>query len=254
MRRWLAAVALLPGLCGAQHYLVASGELIDVTGPASGHAQALAWLHMTPDQRVFVAGASRFKLDQTRWTLGRLEYSQPASSRLRLSGAFEAGPAESNGERFTYRKLRAGLDYAIGAGLTMALSDTWLNIRPSAGHVLGADLSWRASARLHLKLGIHEALGSHLDASALAARLDYYGRVHFYAGAVDGRTSDTRLLNLTGGLAASGDYRQGYAGINLPLGATTLSLTFDLIDAGAATRRALSVGLKLPLARRSRQR
>ncbi len=254
MRTWLAVIALLPGLSSAQQHLLAAAELIDVTGPASGHAQTLAWIHTTPNRGVFVAGAARFELDDTRWTLGRMEYSHPLSERLRASAALEAGPARSGGDRFTYRKLRLGVEFELTPALALTVGDTYVNIEPSVGHLLNADLSLRATPRLYLRIGLHEALGSRLDASALAVRLDHHGRVHFFAGAVDGRTSDPRLLNLAGAPTGAGDYRQAYFGVDLPLRAATLSVTLDLIDADAARRRAFGVALKLPLGRGSSPR
>lgn len=249
MSRWLAAIALLPALCSAQQHLYAGAEWIDPSGPAGGSSQSLAWIHASPDRGVFVAGATRFELEDTRWTLARLAYARPVSERLRADFVLEAGPARSAGERFNYRRLRAGLDYRISPALSLAVTDTYLNIRPSTGHLLGADLIWRARPRLQLKAGLVESLGDRLDATALALRADYHGRVHFFLGAADGRTSETRLLNLPGAGGPVRDYRQVYVGLNVPLGATTVSLALDFIDAGPVRRRALSVGFKLPLTR-----
>ncbi|MDX1516214.1 MAG: hypothetical protein R3288_05210 [Woeseiaceae bacterium] len=206
----------------------------------------------------FEAGLSHFDVGGSSWTLAMLGISGRAGQRFVLDSRVEAGPGQIDGDDFVYSKVRAGATWLASEHWTIALSDTYINIDDSLGHIVTASLTRQFGGRLGITLDGIASAGGNLDTRQFGMKFRLQqARVTWLAGAYSGETRNPAILNETGATFGGDDVRvrQAYAGISMPIGRYTLISVFDYTTLDDTIRRELSFAVRIPIgAVRGRQR
>ena len=200
------------------------------------------------DGPAFEAGVSHFSGEDSRWTLGRLGVSGGLSDSLVLRGSVDVGPGRIDGEEISYHKVLVGATWIASREWSFDISDTYINIDDSIGHVFGLSASRVVANRLALTLDTARSGGGNLDTEQLGLKLRWEGTTSYLGGLYAGETRNPVLLNEFGTEFGTNAVRlrQAYAGIEIPVGRVRLLTLFDYLTLDDTIRRELTFVVRIP--------
>lgn len=201
------------------------------------------------------AGLSQFRFGTAEWTLLEGGFSRRIGDRGIVRASAEVGPGRIDGDYFRYRKAAVSGTVLMTQRWSAELSDTYVNIDDTVGHVVGLSVTRAFSNGLALTLnGVTSAGG--IDSRQLGAKFRIDRRFSILGGYYGGETRDPVLLNEFGTDFGEKvvDLRQAYVGVGVPIGRYTLLTVFDVLELDDVTRRELTLVLQIPLGSRSNAR
>lgn len=245
MRKWLLLAAIL---------VVTPASADDLFLQASG-AQSTADSHRFSVMRTFngdgpgfETGLSHFDGEGAEWTLARFGINGRLTGNVVMRGSIEVGPGRIDGKDITYHKSVFGTTWIATPAWSVDLSDTYINVDDSIGHVLGVSVGRVLSKRLNVTLDVMRSAGGNLDTEQLGLKFRWQGRISYLAGIYAGETRNPVLLNEVGtgfGINAV-RLRQAYAGLEVPIGDVSLLTLFDYLTLDDTIRRELTLVLRIP--------
>ncbi len=200
------------------------------------------------------AGASHHRVGNSWWTLLEGGINRRIKKSLILSGTAFLGPGQIDERNFGTRKLVVGATWIVNPTWFADLSDTYINIDETVGHVLSASLTRTSQSGVSIALNGIGSVGSGIDTRQLGARFNKPGNVSWMGGVYIGETRNPITLGELEG-QFSGitiETRQAYVGASIPVGRFTLLTTFDVLRLNETTRSELTFVLKVPLGDRTR--
>lgn len=196
----------------------------------------------------FEAGLSHFNGEGAGWTLARFGISGRLAGNVVMRGSIDVGPGRIDGEDISYHKAVFGTTWIATPAWSVDVSDTYVNIDDSIGHVLGISVSRVLAKRLSVTLDATRSAGGNLDTEQLGLKLRWQGRISYLGGFYAGETRNPVLLNEFGtefGINAA-RLRQAYAGLEFPLGDYSLLTLFDYLSLDDTIRRELTFVVRIP--------
>ncbi len=194
------------------------------------------------------AGLSYFNGSGARWTLARLGMNGRISDSVIMRGSIDVGPGRIDGRRISYRKAGFGTTWIASPEWSVDVSDTYINIDDSIGHVLGVSVSRVIGKRHSVTLDASRSAGGNLDTEQLGLKFRWQGPISYLGGAYVGETRNPVLLNEVGTGFGSSDarLRQAYAGIEFPIGDYSLLTLFDYLRLDDTIRREITFVVRIP--------
>lgn len=250
---WLRPAGLVLACLSASATAAASHELdvgasVQSGTAAAGNQASVAWLGRFDSTTVY-GGIDRTVLDGGSWTLLEVGATRRRNSQLAFSGGVDVGPAMIGGERLTFEKVRVDAAFSLQRW-TLTVGDTYVDVAPSAGHLLGTGVAWRGDDGLLVQTQLTTSVGGNLDEHGVVLRADWRRRHPYVLGGIAaGRTNNRLALNVPAA-AATRDLRELFVGVVFPIGSRDLTLTADDATVGDLRRRDLSVTLRWPLGRK----
>src|SRR5262245_22395770 len=158
-----AALALAAASAAAQtsDQLLASATLQDAPA-ADGESVAAAWLQSS-GRELWLAGAERTRIGSDHWTLARLGATRPLGARRNLIAQLDIGPANVGGEHFVFKKAFVDVTAVAGESWSMRVSDTYVDVQPQRGHLLGTAFEWHDTKGLSLGARTARSVSGNLD-------------------------------------------------------------------------------------------
>ena len=196
----------------------------------------------------FEAGLSHFNGDDADWTLVRLGMNGRLTDSIVLRGSIDAGPGRIDGEEIAYHKAVFGTTWIATPLWSVDVSDTYINIDDSVGHVVGVSVSRVLGNRHSLTLDASRSAGGNLDSEQLGLKFRWQGPVSYLGGMYIGETRNPVLLNEFGtefGTSAA-RLRQAYAGFDYPIGDWSLLTLFDYLKLDDTIRREITFVVRIP--------
>lgn len=193
-------------------------------------------------------GLSRFNGEGAGWTLARFGINGRLTDNIVIRGSIDAGPGRIDGERISYRKAVFGTTWIATPAWSVDLSDTYINVDDSIGHVLGISVSRVLAKRLSVTVDAMRSAGGNLDTEQLGLKFRWQGRISYLGGFYAGETRNPVLLNEFGtefGINAA-RLRQAYAGLELPVGDYSLLTLFDYLTLDDTIRREVTFVVRIP--------
>lgn len=245
MRAWLAVCAMLmtaPAIAD-DVFLQASGaestvnsQRYSVTRTMHGNGPGLE------------VGLSHFDSAGARWTLARFGINGRLADSVVLRGSIDMGPGRIDGEEITYHKVEFGTTWIATPAWSVDVSDTYINIDDSVGHVVGVSVSRVLGNRHSLTLDASSSAGGNLDTEQLGLKFRWQGRVSYLGGAYAGETRNPVLLNEFGTAFGTNAarLRQAYAGVEIPMGRYSLLTLFDYLKLDDTIRREITFVVRIP--------
>lgn len=196
----------------------------------------------------FEAGLSHFDGDGSDWTLARLGISGRIADDLVARGSVDVGPGRLDGEEISYHKAVLGATWLIAPEWSLDVSDTYINIDDSIGHVAGASVSYMFASRLGLTLDAMTSAGGNIDTEQFGAKFRWYGSTSYLGGFYAGETRNPVLLSEFGTEFGTNavKLRQAYAGLEIPIGRVTLLTLFDYLKLDDTIRREITFVVRIP--------
>ena len=246
-----ALIALLiapPAVNGAaQDTLIGSMQAFNAgENGADGQAASIDWVHAR-DELIVSGGLTHKSIGAAEWTVGRLGAAVDVAPRLKLSGEVEWGPAQWDGVNDTTFRALAQLTYIASDRLFLAFDDQYFDVERSHGHLLSAKLTYLPVRALALETRFSQSAGGNLDTQLVSARLDYFAKLHPFAGAARGRSSPGVFEVATG---SGDDLRQFFFGIGIPVAGSELTLMSEWLELGDARQQITTLILAVPLTAR----
>lgn len=246
MRPWLSVCAVLIALPAAADdlFLQASGAQSIVDNQRFSVTRTFS-----DDGRGFEAGVSHFNGDGSRWTLGRFGINGRVTEKIVIRGSIDTGPGRIDGEEISYHKGVFGTTWIATPAWSLDVSDTYINIDDSNGHVLGASLNHVIGSRFSITLDAARSAGGNLDTEQLGLKFRWQGRTSYLGGIYAGETRNPVLLNEFGTELGTNavTMRQAYAGLEIPVGRITLLTLFEYLTLDDTIRRELTFVVRIPL-------
>jgi len=245
----LLALLLAPAAANgaAQDTLVGSVQSFhaDDSG-VGGEAASIDWVH-SQDALIVDLGLTHKSIGNAEWTVGRLGAAFDIAPRLKLSGEVECGPAEWDGVDDIYFRALAQLTFTASDRLFLAFDDQYFDVERSHGHLLSAKLAYLPVRALALETRFSQSAGGNLDTQLVSARLDYFAKLHPFAGAARGRSAPGVFEVATG---SGDDLRQFFFGIGIPVAGSELTLMSEWLELGDARQQIITLILAVPLTAR----
>ncbi|MEQ8207504.1 MAG: hypothetical protein RIA65_15130 [Woeseia sp.] len=201
-----------------------------------------------------LAGISHSRIGDSWWTLLEGGLNRRIGDSAVVSGSLFAGPGQIDGRTFTTRKLVVGGTWLIDQSWSADLSDTYINIDDTIGHVVSASVNYARPTGSSLSFNAISSLGSGLDTRQFGLRFRIAAERSWFGGVYVGETGSPATLGEFG-VTTSGnvvDVSQAYVGLSVPLGSYTIMGTFDYLRLDSRNRHELTVVLKIPLGSASR--
>jgi hypothetical protein len=242
----VAVLASAPG-ASAQDTLFVGGQFLDLSAGATGSAGSAEWLHAFSPERTLNVGVSSFSVAGTRWTYGRAGGTLKPIARVTVHAEAEMGSGTDPGGRFGYRTLRASAGYeAVARRLILEVEDQYVDVHETAGNVVKLGFTMRPAASVTVSAAVHGTTSGSVDTRTLMARAAYdRGGATVFAGLSAGR-SRPALVNL-GTFGPAQRLREIFGGLQVPVGRLQLTLAFDRLVLGQASRQSLTMSWKVPL-------
>lgn len=196
----------------------------------------------------FEAGLSHFNGEGAGWTLARVGINGRLADDVVMRGSIDVGPGRIDGNDIAYHKAVFGTTWIASPAWSIDVSDTYINIDDSVGHVLGVSVSRVLAGRHSATLDVSRSAGGNLDTEQLGLKFRWQGRVSYLGGVYYGETRNPVLLNEFGtefGTNAA-TLRQAYAGFELPVGDHTLLTLFDYLKLDDTIRREITFVVRIP--------
>lgn len=245
MRSWLSFCAVLFAMPAAADdlFLQASRAQSTVDSQRFSISRTL-----NGDGPGFEVGVSHFDGEGSKWTLGRIGINGRPADNLVLRGSIDMGPGRIDGEKIAYRKALVGATWLATPAWSLDVSDTYINIDDSVGHVLGASVNHVVGRRLSITLDAARSAGGNLDTEQLGLKFRWQGSTSYLGGIYAGETRNPVLLNEFGTEFGTNavTMRQAYAGLEIPVGRVTLLTLFDYLTLDDTIRRELTFVLRVP--------
>lgn len=196
----------------------------------------------------FEAGVLHFNGEGSDWTLARLGISGRLVDDVIARGSVDVGPGRIDGEEISYHKAVLGATWLVSPEWSLDVSDTFINIDDSVGHVAGVSVSYLVARRLGLTLDAMSSVGGNLDTEQLGAKFRWYGPTSYLGGVYAGETRNPILLSEFGNEFGTRAVRlrQAYAGVEIPVGRITLLTLFDYRKLDDTIRREVTIVVKIP--------
>jgi hypothetical protein len=245
---WLLCVwgaAAPAGTSAAEYGIVSTG--VQQAAGGDGVNVMMGWLGRY-DTHVATLAIDHSIVEDSSWTVFRAGATSFRSARLSLSGSMDLGPARIGGDASVYKKVSFEAAFAVGGRWTLKALDTFVDVAPQSGHVLGAAASWRADRALLLHAQATTSISGNLDERNLVLRADYRARPPYLMGGIVVGESNDRLLLLNFPSAASEkELREAFAGVVVPLARFELTVVADAAEIGDFRRRSLTLSFNMPL-------
>jgi hypothetical protein len=216
---------------------------------ANGRTAGLDWVGRF-DAGVLSIGAHSSDVGPSQWSVLGVGGSRPVGEKRILSGRLDIGPGSTDGQAFTFKKLHAALSFPVSPRLTLTAYDTFVDVAPVSGHLIGGGARLTGDKGRSLQMQVAASAGGNLDEQSFSTRLDYRATPpYFMAGLVLSRSNNALLLNIPGTEAVNTRLRQGFAGATLPLRRTELTIALEAAKIGDSRRYAVTVAVRLRLDR-----
>lgn len=245
MRPWLSICAVLIAMPAAADDLFLQASRAQSTVDSERFSVART---LNSDGIGIEAGVSHFSGEGSNWTLGRIGINGRPADNLVLRGGIDMGPGRIDGDSIAYRKVLVGATWIATPAWSLDVSDTYINIDDSIGHVLGVSASRVIGSRLSVTLDAARSAGGNLDTEQLGLKFRWQGATSYLGGIYAGETRNPVLLNEFGtGFGTNAvTLRQAYAGIEIPVGRVTLLTLFDYLTLDDTIRRELTFVVRIP--------
>lgn len=196
----------------------------------------------------FEAGLSHFNGEDADWTLVRLGMNGRLAENIVLRGSIDVGPGRIDGDDISYHKALFGATWIATPLWSVDVSDTYINIDDSTGHVLGMSVSRVIGNRHSVTLDASRSAGGNLDTKQLGLKFRWQGAVSYLGGFYAGETRNPVLLNEFGTEfgTSSARLRQAYAGLDYPIGDFSLLTLFDYLRLDDTIRREITFVVRIP--------
>lgn len=251
VRRTFAAMlicASLPaGVCAdpVEHFVA---SLVAQRQPGgSGGSLGADWIGRY-GSHVLTVGAMASEAGSSRWTLIRVGGALPLSGGWTVAGGLDYGPATIDTADTTFTKLRTELSVPFGRRWTFRAQETYVDVQPVVGHLLGAGAALALDGGLSLDVQLAQSIGGSLDDSSVSLRVDYRARAPYLMAGLVAGTSNNRLHVNQGGIASQRTgLRVVFLGLTMPLEAVDLTVAMEMAHVGTARRRSLTLAWRLPV-------
>lgn len=196
----------------------------------------------------FEAGIEHFHGGDANWILGHLGFDERPADDVVLRGRFDFGPGAIDGRHILYRKASLGATWIASPAWSFDLSDTYVNVDDSIGHVVGVSASHNVAQTLTFTIDASRSAGGNLDTEQLGLKFRWQAPATVIAGLYGGETRNPVLLNEVGADFGTNSVRlrQAYAGLELPVGRVTVLTLFDYLTLDDVIRRELSIVVRIP--------
>lgn len=241
----LIAFSLLPALAHADDLWLSASA---AEGSSDGSRFAASRTLDSFGLKGSLAGISHSRIGDSWWTLLEGSLNRRLGDSAVISGSVFAGPGQIDGRNFTTRKLVVGGTWLIDKTWSADLSDTYINVDDTIGHVVSASLSYARPTGSSLAFNAISSVGSGLDTRQFGLRFRVAAERSWFGGVYVGETGSPATLGEFG-VSVGGvvDVRQAYVGLSLPFGRYTLMGTFDHLRLDSRVRNELTVVLRVPL-------
>jgi len=241
-------VAVLCGPCAAQsssNHLVI-GATVQRMADADGGRFGIDWVHSL-DAGVLGVGVNRTEAGPSAWTLLNVTGARSFRRGWSFVGGGDFGPATIGGDRVTFAKLRAGVVVPVGKGWALTAEESYVDVAPIAGHLLGTGVRVTRRNGLSFNVEMSGSVAGNLDERALSFRFDERAAPPFVTAGLTIGTSNNRLvLNVPTAEAAITRLHLAFVGLTFPVDTTEVMVTIEGGEIGETRRVALSVTLRLP--------
>jgi hypothetical protein len=214
---------------------------------ADGQTLSAAWVQ-SAGRDLWLAGAELTEIAGAEWTVARFGVTRRLRSGRDLTTQVDIGPANVGGERFVFKKIFADATVASRDRWLVRVSDTFVDVQPLHGHLLGTAFGWRAENGLSMEARAARSIAGNLDELTKAIRFDYRASPpYLMAGAVR-TTSNNRLLLNVPGLSAEREVHEHFAGVTVPLRGVDVTFVADTARMPGLRRDSVMVAVTVPFA------
>jgi hypothetical protein len=246
LRRILSVLLLLPGAASADDLWV---EGAAATSDAPGHRFSVSRSLGNFGFDGVIAGASLHRYGESSWTLLDAGFARQAGGKLIVQGGLHVGPGQIDGDHIVFRKFSLGGTWRWSRHWTSSLSDTYVDVGTAMGHVVSASVTGFHNSGMSATLHGVTTVDSTINTRQFGLKLRLDRHISWFGGIYAGETRDPVLLTEVGQTHSDErvPLRQAYVGCGIPLGKYTLQTIYDQLRLGGATRRELSLVLKVPI-------
>jgi hypothetical protein len=226
--------------------LIVGGSYQDLPG-ASGRSVGVDWVR-SGAVRVVSFGSESVSVADSQWSVARGSVYRRLSGGADIFGSAAVGPASTNGESFSYKRLEAAATVPLTASWRLVARDTFVDVEPIRGHVLTLGANVRRGT-VTTQFEVSQGVGGNIEQHGINLRID--GRIRkatVFAGALVGNSNNRLLLNEAGATVSEARMHQAYAGMTLLLGRVDLTLTVDVASSGSTRRQSIGTFIGIPLA------
>ena len=204
----------------------------------------------TPKLKLF-GGMSRFASDDASWLLGNLSLSAPKVGSVYLSGGVTLGRGSTTEHGFSYNKLKMEGLYTTSPRWSIALSDTYIDIDTTVGHIVDAQITWNTTQSIGLIYSVSNTIDSNVETHQQGIQLKFPGKGNttWKAGYFFGHSSSPILLNdfVTTVSGPAMKIRKKFATVAIPVGPVMYTLAGDHTQLGDTDRYSLTLALEIPV-------
>ncbi|HET7133781.1 MAG TPA: hypothetical protein VFJ95_16115, partial [Gammaproteobacteria bacterium] len=216
---------------------------------ADGGTISAAWLQSF-GRDSWLAGVERTEIGSDAWTLARIGTTRPLGARRNLLAQLDIGPANVGGEHFVFRKALLDATVVSGNRWSVRLSDTFADVQPLRGHLLGTAVGWHGEKGLSMEARAARSVAGNLDERTAAFRVDYRGSPPYLMAGVVRTTSNNRLLLNVPGQSSERTVHELFAGVIVPLHGVDVAFVADSARMPELRRGSITVAVTVPFEHR----
>ena len=242
----IGVLALGTGIAAAQptDRLLASATL-QRAPDADGGTVSAAWLQSS-GRNLWLAGLEHTEIGDDGWTLARIGTTRMLGARRNLIAQLDLGPADVGGEHFVFKKAFVDATAVSGDRWYVRVSDTFVDVRPQHGHLLGTAFGWHDGKGLSMEARAASSVAGNLDELTTAVRVDYrVSRPYLMAGVVRTISNNRLLLNVPG-TSTKRTVHELFAGVTVPLRGVDVAIIADTARMAGVRRDNITVALTVP--------
>jgi hypothetical protein len=234
---------LLPVAASADDLLLDAEEALPGKIAIPATLLSAEWLHYFTDGSQASGGASSYTVGDFRRTLALGAASLPLAASWKLNLETKLGSAGDENGNYAHYEGAAQLVYQVSAHTYLALGDRYLSEGLARGTLLEAGVTEVFTPGVSLMAKLLTTASGNLNSDAGFLQADFYGRLHWIAGAAAGK-ADPRLNQFF--VSGAGRFAEGFGAVGTEAFGAPLTFYVKLYSSASILQWGLALSVKVP--------